>query len=167
MRLARNERGFTLIELLVVVIIIGILAAIAIPTMSKQTNKAKIKRAVAELKSMKTIIDAYYTENSKVPKADTDNPDVSDTIGYVLQQQGVAFTGDENGLQDPWGNAYVYSVDDDTNLTAYKVICGGPDGKINEGGDDIYIDLDHNPVEGANQDNLAGTSAYSYKAAAQ
>jgi len=159
-KITRNERGFTLIELMVVVIIIGILAAIAIPPINKQTDKAKIKRAVSELIKMKTVIDIYYAEHGTVPKAVTATTDNAN-IGYVLQQAGIQFTGTAGGLMDPWNHAYVYSVDSDTSLTAYKVICKGPDGTINNGADDIYIDKDHNPTEGSNQDNLPGTSVNS------
>jgi len=159
-KIIRNERGFTLIELMVVVIIIGILAAVAVPAMNKQTDKAKIKRAVSELKTMKTVIDTYYAEHGTVPKASIATTD-SANVGYVLQQAGIKFTGASGGLMDPWNHAYIYSVDSDTNLNAYKVICKGPDGTINSGADDIYIDKDHNPTEGSNQDNLPGTSVSS------
>ena len=51
----RNNKGFTLIELMIVVVIIGILAAIAIPNFLKVQNKAKIK---ACLSNRKVIYDA-------------------------------------------------------------------------------------------------------------
>ncbi|MCL6559950.1 MAG: hypothetical protein K6U74_14385, partial [Firmicutes bacterium] len=58
----------------VVVIIIGILAAIAIPTMTSQQNKAKTKKAVAELKSMKTIIDTYIADSVNNPGGKSPDP---------------------------------------------------------------------------------------------
>lgn len=60
---ARGEKGFTLIELLVVVIIIGILAAIAIPAFLKQREKAWAAGVVSDVKNASTAAEAYATEH--------------------------------------------------------------------------------------------------------
>lgn len=58
----RREEGFTLIELLVVVIIIGILAAVALPSLLSQTNKAKQVEARNNVGAMNRAQQAYYLE---------------------------------------------------------------------------------------------------------
>ena len=60
----RKEEGFTLIELLVVIIIIGILAAIAIPVFLNQREKAWRSQAVADMKNAATAVESYGTEHA-------------------------------------------------------------------------------------------------------
>ena len=63
----RNTKGFTLIELLIVVAIIGILAAIAIPQFSAYRAKAYNAAATADLKNIKTGMEAYMADNQQYP----------------------------------------------------------------------------------------------------
>ena len=58
----RNSKGFTLIELMIVVVIIGILAALAIPRFMRSTTKSKQSEAKQLLKQIYTMERAYRQE---------------------------------------------------------------------------------------------------------
>jgi prepilin-type N-terminal cleavage/methylation domain-containing protein len=59
----RNNKGFTLIELLIVVVIIGILAAIAIPKFSATREKAYRSTMQADLRNLATQQELFYSDN--------------------------------------------------------------------------------------------------------
>ena len=59
---AEGDQGFTLIELLVVILIIGILAAIAIPSFLNQRTKGQDACAKSMLRTMQTGMETYYTD---------------------------------------------------------------------------------------------------------
>ena len=63
-RRTKDESGFTLIELLVVILIIGILAAIAIPSFLNQQGKAKDAAAKELVHSMQIATETYATDNA-------------------------------------------------------------------------------------------------------
>jgi type IV pilus assembly protein PilA len=67
---AQDEKGFTLIELLVVILIIGILAAIALPAFLNQRGKAQDSEAKSAVRTAQTAMETYYTEGQSYAGAD-------------------------------------------------------------------------------------------------
>ena len=72
MRKIRNNKGLTLIELMIVVVIIGILAALAIPRFSKASDRATEKEADGILKQVYTLQQTYKAQNGVYASAVTD-----------------------------------------------------------------------------------------------
>ena len=69
--MAVNKKGFTLIELLIVVVIIGILAAIAIPKFANTKEKAYIASMKSDLRNLITAQEAYFSDNNSTYASST------------------------------------------------------------------------------------------------
>jgi type IV pilus assembly protein PilA len=69
---AGDEKGFTLIELLVVILIIGILAAIALPAFLNQREKAQDSAAKSDVRTAQTAMETFYTDHQSYANATSD-----------------------------------------------------------------------------------------------
>ena len=92
---ATDESGFTLIELLVVVLIIGILAAIAIPSFLSQRQKAQDAEAKTDARTAQTAEETYFTNENAYTATPADLKKVERTLntgGLTLTAGGTGTT---------------------------------------------------------------------------
>jgi type IV pilus assembly protein PilA len=107
-----KEEGFTLIELLVVMIIIGILAAIAIPVFLSQRQKGYDASVKSDLRTMANELESYQTDYQSYPPTGTTFAATSGTAGSWN-----IYTGD--AIRISTGNSFAYFTN--TAGTAYCV----------------------------------------------
>jgi len=99
-----NRKGFTLIELLIVVVIIGILAAIAIPKFANTKQKAYQASMKADLRNLVTAEEAYFSDSLKYTTSTScTNPPTAGSASWCATQGntlGSVTTG--TGTQAGW-----------------------------------------------------------------
>jgi general secretion pathway protein G len=137
-RLHRSVRGFTLIEIMVVVVIIGLLAAVILPNVFGNVEKAQITKAKSDIRAIEAGLTMYKLDNYKFPSTDLglqalvqrpNDPTVRNwREGGYLQRISL----------DPWGNPYQY-VFPGTRGQEYDLYSFGADGQ--EGGDGENADI--------------------------
>ncbi len=125
----RTQSGFTLIEIMVVVVILGILAAIAVPNIMSNPEQARETRAEHDIRTIESQLEMYRLDNHRYPTTDqglealverpTSEPEPADWKdgGYMRSVPS-----------DPWGNEYQYldPEDADGRIMIYTY---GPDGR--------------------------------------
>jgi general secretion pathway protein G len=125
----RSKRGFTLVEIMLVVVIIGILAALVIPKIAGNTERARVTAAQADINGgIKSALGQYEVDMGFYPKGLQDllvqPANAKNWHGPYLDKLPV----------DPWGNAYIYYFPGKHNPNGYDLLSIGPDQK--EGTDD-------------------------------
>jgi general secretion pathway protein G len=110
-----DSSGFTLIELLITIVVIGVIAAIAIPNLLSAIDRGKQKRTMADMRSIGTAVEAYAVDNSVFPVA-ADPVALASLIAptYIKTMP----------MADGWDNAYVVNA----VATSYTIESKGKDG---------------------------------------
>ena len=90
----RNVRkGFTLIELLIVVVIIGILAAIAIPKFANTKEKAYMASMKSDLRNLVTAQEAYFADRTSYTNTTGLSPNFASSAGVTVDVTDALGTG--------------------------------------------------------------------------
>ena len=82
--MSRSDNGFTLIELLVVILIIGALAAIAIPKFTRQRDNAYVSAMKSDLRNLVAMQETFKTDSTRYASSLSDIPFYRPTTGVTV-----------------------------------------------------------------------------------
>lgn len=131
-------KGFTLVEVLVVVVILSILAAVVVPRLMDEPDRARAARVKQDIRAIETALDLYKLDNFSYPSASqglaalvrrpAGTPDAPNwkAGGYLKELR-----------KDPWGNDYQYRQPGTNG--EIDIFSLGRDGQL--GGDGIDADI--------------------------
>jgi general secretion pathway protein G len=160
MKISTRKTGFTLIELVIVIAVIAILAALLVPTIIGQVERARTSRAESDVGELARAIARMRTDTSVSITGCVDNLNNLTALTGTAANTACTPTGAFSGSlvacaaakpgypcwggpytgtlpTDPWGTSY-YATLNTTNFTV-TVGSSGPDGQAGTGDDDTYV----------------------------
>jgi len=140
----KKRGGFTLIELIIVMVIIGILAGVVVMNVGPRVEHAKRTRALAELKEMDTMLEAYHADSGLYPTTQQGLQALitqPTTPPLPRNWQGPYMKNRRRPPLDPWGNEYVYISPGNENPTSFDLYSYGADGRAGGTGNDADVVL--------------------------
>lgn len=132
----RSQAGVTLIEMMVVVTIIALFAALVLPKMMNQADRAKVTKAKADINGFETALGSYKLDTGVFPTTDQGLQALRVQPEGVQNWQGPYVQKDIGN--DPWGHPYVYHYPGDHGDEP-DIISYGLDGQ--PGGDGYSADI--------------------------
>ncbi len=109
-----RSSGFTLIELLVVIAIIGILSSVVLASLNTARTKGNDAARMADVKSLKTAMELYYSDNNTYPQYGSPNNGyaISNLSTYLVPKDisSIAQILVSDGSQYVWGSANSYAI---------------------------------------------------------
>ncbi|HEX6138428.1 MAG TPA: type II secretion system major pseudopilin GspG [Casimicrobiaceae bacterium] len=106
---AARRRGFTLIEIMVVIVILGVLAALVVPSVLSRTDDARIVAAKSDLAAIRQALKLYRLDNQRYPTTEQGlNALVAKPAEPPLPPNWKPGGYLEKLPRDPWGRPYQY-----------------------------------------------------------
>ena len=133
LRSGKEEGGFTLVELLVVMLILGILAAIAIPAFFSQAEKAKNTDAQSMANTARKAVAARLTENNNIDSITTAElikiePTLSSVDEFYVIPSNAGYGGFAVAVGSKTGTFFGYLFDNNTRNTSRVCLPAGGSG---------------------------------------
>ena len=132
------QRGFTLIEVMVVVVILSILAAVVVPRIMDNPDKARVAKVKQDIRALESALNLYRLDNFVYPSTEQGLEALIELPAIDPEPRNWKAGGYIDRLpKDPWGGDYQYlSPGENGEIDIYSL---GTDGQ--PGGEDLASDI--------------------------